>query len=393
MPNCECHSVPWKNRRAYRLSNGSIELTTLLGGGHIADFRLIGSRLNTVWEAPWETIEPDTFSSAEHQALYGDGAVGKFLSGYTGHALVLGYFGMPSCDEAARGLPLHGEAASAEWTAVRAEPGEDSASLLLEVALPAYHLNFRRKITLQANALTAAIEETVVNRSGARVLLQWVQHAAFGEPFCTKAHASVFVSASRALVWPLGYEGHDLLLKDAEFRWPMAPTASGGIVDLRIPFEQAGTGFIASLLIPRERRHAYIAIHNRRHGLVAGYSFDRARFPWIALWEENCARAYAPWNLATRVRGIEFGTSPMPLGLDQAREMSTLYDTPVVATIPPGSQLRTRYEIFVSPVPPSWKSISDVVPFDDSLVICDEASEIRLQSSRISDRLSRRDDA
>jgi hypothetical protein len=387
MPNCECHSAPWRNRRAYRLSNGSIELTILLGGGHIADFRLAGSRLNTVWEAPWETIDPHTFSSAEHGAFYGDGAVGKFLSGYTGHALVLGYFGLPSADEAAQGLPLHGEAASAVWTAGALEQREDSASLVLEVELPAYDLNFRRKITLQANALTAAIEETVVNRSGAQVMLQWVQHAAFGEPFCTKADASVFVSASRSLAWPLGYEDHELVLKDAEFLWPTAPAASGGRVDLRIPFNQDGTGFVASLLIPAKRSRPYIAIHNRRHRLVAGYSFDRSRFPWITLWEENCARSYAPWNGVTRVRGVEFGTSPMPLGLAQARKMRTLYDTPVLATIAPGAQLSTAYEIFVSPVPPSWKLISDVVPLDASLVIRDEANEIRLKSSRVSDRL------
>jgi hypothetical protein len=382
MPNCECHPAPWKNRRAYRLSNGSIELTVLLGGGHIADFRLIGSPLNTLWEAPWGTIDPHTFSSAEHAALYGDGAAGKFLSGYTGHALAVGYFGKPSPEEAAQGLPLHGEAASAEWAAVPAKEGEDSVSLALEVELPVYHLNFRRKITLRANALTAAIDETILNRSNAEIMLQWVQHTAFGEPFYTKADASLFLPVSRSLTWPLGYEDHELLPKAAKFTWPIAPTAKGGLVDLTIPFQQDGTGFIASLLIPAERSDGYIAIHNRRHGLVAGYSFDHLRFPWIALWEENCARSYTPWNGSTRVRGVEFGTSPMPLGLDQAREMRTLYDTPVLATIPPSSQLSTSYEIFASQVPPSWKRVSDVVPSDDSLVIRDEAREIRLKSSR-----------
>src|ERR1700683_3498785 len=183
MPNCECHYISWKNRRAYRLSNGLIDLTDLLGGGHIADFRLTGSPFNTLWEAPWATIDPHTFCSAEHAERYGDGPVGKFLAGYAGHALVLGYFGMPSPEDDARGLPLHGEAASAEWTTVSAEEGEDSASLTLEVELPVSHLSCRREITLRANALTAAIEETVVNRSSAETMLQGVQHAAFGEPF------------------------------------------------------------------------------------------------------------------------------------------------------------------------------------------------------------------
>lgn len=381
--------MSWKNRPAYRLANGSIELTVLLGGGHIADFRLSESPLNTLWEAPWKTIDSHTFSSTKHAALYGDGAVGKFLSGYTGHALVLGYFGLPSADEAAQGLPLHGEAASAQWTLISAEESDESASLMLEVELPVYQLTFWRKITLRVGALTAAIDETIVNHSSAEIRLQWVQHAAFGEPFCAKADASLFVPVSCAITWPLGYEDHEFLPSNAEFTWPNAPTANGGQADLTIPFQQDGTGFIVSLLIQPER-HAFCAIHNRIHKLVAGYSFDRSRFPWIALWEENCARSYPPWNGTTRVRGVEFGTSPMPLGLDQAREVRSLHDTPVLARIPPRSQLSTSYEIFVSQVPASWNSISDVAPSDersdDSLIIRDDAQVVRLKSSRITHR-------
>jgi hypothetical protein len=386
MPNCECHSVPWKNRPAYRLANGSIELTVLLGGGHIADLRLSGSPLNTLWEAPWKTLDPHTYSAEKHAALYGDGAAGKFLSGYTGHALVLGYFGLPSPIEASQGLPLHGEAASSQWTLISAEDGDESASLTLEVELPVYQLNFRRKITLRMGALTAAIEETIVNHGSGEISLQWVQHAAFGEPFYAKADASLFVPVSRAATWSLGYEDHEFLPKDSEFAWPNAPTANGGQADLTIPFQQDGTGFIVSLLMQLERNHAYFAIHNRRYRLVAGYCFDRSRFPWIALWEENCARSYPPWNGTTRVRGVEFGTSPVPLGLDQAREVRSLYDTPVLASIPRRAQLSTSYEIFISQVPKSWKSVSDVAPGDDSLIIRDQSREIRLKSSRITNR-------
>ena len=73
----------------------------------------------------------------------------------------------------------------------------------------------------------------------------------------------------------------------------------------------------------------------------------------------------------------------MPLGLDQAREMRVLYDTPVLATIPPNSQLNAAYEMFLSQVPLSWKSISDVVTSDSSLVIRNEAGEIQIKSSRL----------
>jgi hypothetical protein len=350
--------------------------------------------LNTLWEPPWTTIDPHTFSLPEHEALYGDISLGRMLSGYTGHAVVLGYFGMPSPAEAAAGLPLHGEAASAEWKVVSTKDGADFVSLTLEVELPVYKLHFRRTITLQADASTAAVDETVVNRRSSETAFQWVQHVAFGEPFFTKADASLFVPVSRAITWPLGYEGHELLPNNAEFAWPIAPTVAGGQVDLATPFQQDHTGFIASLLISTERDRAYVAIHSRRQELIAGYCFDRARFPWIALWEENRARSYPPWNGLARVRGVEFGTSPMPLGLDHARKMRTLFDTPVLTSIPPNSQLSTAYEIFVSHVPSCWKTISDVVKSEGALVIREgDTDEIRLKSSLPSEFVTGRKNA
>jgi hypothetical protein len=86
------------------------------------------------------------------------------------------------------------------------------------------------------------------------------------------------------------------------------------------------------------------------------------------------------------VRGVEFGTSPMPLGLDQARKVRSLYDTPVLANIAARAQLKTSYEMFVSRVSSTWKSISDVEPSVECLIIRDEAEEIKLKSSRIAHR-------
>ncbi len=382
MPLCECQPVPWKNRPAYRLSNGAIEVTLLLGGGHIADFRLIDSPVNILWEASWPTIDPQTFSPAEHASLYGDAPAGKFLSGYTGHSVVVGNFGMPSADEAARGVPLHGEASSSEWTVISCEQDDHCATLVLEAWLPFYQLDFRREISLAARAPCAAVRETITNRTSAAVDFQWVQHVTFGEPFLTRDDSSLFVDVSRAVTWPLGYEGHELLRDDAEFLWPNAPAICGGTIDLSQAFAGDGAGFLASLLISADHPNAAIAIHNRRHSLVAGYCFDRARFPWITLWEENRARKYPPWNGTARARGVEFGTSPMPLGIDQARQTQTLFDTPVFARAAPQSKMTTAYDIFVTEVPSTWKAIAGVERSVNSLAIREAAGgKVRLLAS------------
>jgi hypothetical protein len=380
MPPREADVVQWKNRRAFRLSNGRVELTVLAGGGHIADFRLRGSPLNLLWEAPWQTIEPQIFSRRQHAALYGDAPIGKFLSGFTGHALALGYFGMPSAAEAAQGLALHGEAAGSEWAIAPVERGDCYASLALEVALPISRLHFRREIALRSESLAVSITEVVTNRSDHEVEFQWVEHATFGEPLFTNGEASLFLSGARGLTWPLGYEGHELLSDAAEFQWPYAPSTDGGQIDLTQAFVCDGTGLVAAVLTDSDRENAFVAVHNRRHGLVAGYSYDPARFPWIAIWEENRARGYAPWNGRTRARGVEFGTSPMPLGLAHARATRSLFDTPVLNSLAGKASMQTHYQLFLSPVPPAWTQIRDVRRSGHSLFLRGDGNEeIRIE--------------
>jgi hypothetical protein len=388
LQNCAVGPVLWNDRRAYRLSNANVELTALVGGGHIADFRLCGSPVNVLWEAPWPTIEPQTFSSSKHAALYGDGPIGRFLCGYTGHALALGYFGLPSSEEVERGMSLHGEAANSEWKVVSAVADDDSATLVMEVTLPVCRLHCRREMSLPREAFAASITETVTNLSDAAVEFQWVQHAAFGEPFFASGEATLFVSGSRGVIWPAGYEGHEILADDREYRWPYAQSIDGEPINLSQPFVRDGTGFVAALLLDSDHENAFVAVHNRRHQLVAGYCFDRMLFPWIALWEENRARAYAPWNKRTRVRGVEFGTSPMPLGLAHAREMRRLFDTPVLCSIPASRSLQARYDLFLHPVPPQWSQIKDVRQTGHTLIVQgdnvqgDSVEEIKLQCGK-----------
>jgi hypothetical protein len=388
MSRCAVDTALWNDRRAYRLSNANVELTALVGGGHIADFRLRGSPVNVLWESPWPTIEPQTFSSREHAALYGDGPVGRFLCGYTGHALALGYFGMPSSEEAERGMGLHGEAANSEWKVVSAVADDDSATLVMEVTLPVYRLHFRREISLSRDAFTACITEIVTNLSHAALEFQWVQHAAFGEPFFANDEATLFVSGRRGVTWPAGYEGHEVLENDVEYQWPYAQSIDGEPIDLSQPFVRDSTGFVAALLLDSNRGNAFVAVHNRRHQLVAGYCFNPKLFPWVVLWEENRARAYAPWNKRTRVRGVEFGTSPMPLGLTHAREMRRLFDRPVLCSSPANACLQAQYDLFLHPAPSQWSQIKDVRQTEHTLIVRgdndrgDRDEEIKVQRGK-----------
>lgn len=359
----------WKSRPAIALNNGTVELVALTGGGHIASFRFTGRGPNLLWEAPWTTIDPQNFREERDAARYGKGAAGRFLSGFTGHALALGYFGMPTESEARAGLPLHGEAASSSWKVLKSSGGASAAKVSMEARLPTSGLSFRRDIELRRGESFARISETVTNLRKSENFFQWVEHVTFGEPLLSSKVSVLSIPGFRAQTWPLGYEGNELLASDQAFRWPVAPSAHGGSCDLRQAFHQEGKGFVASVLLDTTRDSGFVSVFNPELRIAAGYCFPRKLFPWVAIWEENRARTGPPWKGVTRARGVEFGTSPMPLGLAQAVFDGPLFETPTLTSLGAGASVTAEYRMFAAEISPAWEAIGDVRAEIDGILL------------------------
>ena len=83
-------------------------------GGHIAEILDKRTGINPLWTPPWPSIEPSAYDAAR-ASEYGDGADASLLAGIMGHNLCLDIFGGPSAEEAAAGLPVHGEASVAPY--------------------------------------------------------------------------------------------------------------------------------------------------------------------------------------------------------------------------------------------------------------------------------------
>lgn len=344
-----------------------MEVLLLQGGGHVAELRLIpgaGPTVNCLWEASWHTADPDDTDFHMLAEAYGSDPVGPFLASYTGHALCLDIFGPPSPEEASMRVPLHGEAAVQNW---HLEPTADGC--VARVALPSAQLEFERTVSLARGTSVLFVTERVENRNSQEREIHWVQHLSLGPPLLSAEHSSIYASLDQAMTWPLGYEGHELFRDNLAFEWPMALSVDGGKVNLETPFQYCGSGFVVAARVQPEREIAYIAVLNRKLGLALVYCFLRKDFPWIAIWEENCARPYAPWNGVTRVRGMEFGTTPMPIGRNAIRERGNLFETPGSRFIPSGSAVRARYIACIVQVPSSWSAIREILPTQDALIL------------------------
>lgn len=376
--NVICERTKWKGRAGFRLANDQLEICALSQGGAVALLRLrrgLRRHLNALWEAPWRTLDPVRFRKAIHEKTYGTEFVGKFLAGFTGHTLCLDYFGVPSEEEIAQGLCLHGEASVSSWNTTRCFASSREGALTQEVKLPCAGLRFRRELSLRSDEHVVFFSESVRNLRSIDHFFHWTEHVTFGLPFLIPGESAVFISGTRSITWPHGYEGKSLVASSREFTWPNAPCERGGTVDLSQPFGAPGTGFVVCVLLGDSSSLGYFAVLNAKLGLIQGYVFPRTLFPWVVIWEENLARSGPPWNGRTQARGIEFGTTPFPIGKWETFRRGPLFGVPAFCRIPACSELRASYAAFLCSVNGNWRGIRDVRLEDHALIVEGGAGE------------------
>lgn len=366
-----CKKSVWRGRKAYSLGNSVVRLTTLTGGGHIAEFQLEDSpTVSPLWVPPWRTIEPHEYQEKRHKRDYGTITEGKLLSGLVGHNICLDYFGSPSAEEAKQGLSQHGEAPWSKWSESNISLSPQRAALELTVRLPVSGLRFSREIELRKGESVAYFKEIVRNEKKADHFFHWTQHITLGLPFLSPDEAVVSIPGTRGITYPHGYdEGRALLSSNEEFNWPNAPLLEGGDVDLTRPFLRQGLGFVVAVLLEKKRNVGFVAAVNPKLGLLIAYCFKRRDFPWVAIWEENLGIAAPPWKQRTRARGLEFSTTPLPVLRRDAFLSGRLFDEPTLSCVPAMGRKTVYYLALLAKVPTDFGNVTDVALADNQVLI------------------------
>ena len=368
-----CSKTRWQGREAYTLSNGLIQMLNLTGGGHIAEFRFAeGSglpTLNPLWVPNWKSMEPIQYRAKAHAKRYGPLTEGKLLSGIAGHNICLDYFGPPSEEEAAQGLSTHGEVPSLKWRKSSARLRTGQLSLTLSVRLPEAGLEFSREIGLRAGESVVYLKETVSNERKLDHFFHWTQHATLGAPFISPEDCRVFMSATKGITSPDAYGENALLAFGKEFQWPLAPASSGGEVDLSRCLIRKGSGIVASLILEPARDVQFVGALNTRHRLLYAYCFHRADYPWVTIWEENCARQNPPWNGRAETRGLEFGSAPLPVTRREAFARGPIFGTPTFSTVPARGRLTISYVAFLAYLPERFNEVRDIILSKNEILV------------------------
>lgn len=331
----------FRGRKAAEIEDDDLLVTVAEEGGHIARIMHKQSGISPLWIPEWRSIEPSEYSP-EKNPEYGNSNEAKLLAGLFGHSVCLDLFGAPSHAEEKAGIPVHGEASVAPYRVAG-----DGTWLEMKAELPIAQMRFTRRVELVGQGVLR-FAETVENLSGTDRPIGWTQHVTLGAPFLEAGQTRFFLTATRSRVIGAGFnQGLGMQLPCADFEWPMCPGRDGKADDLStITSAASSAGFTAHLMDP-SREYASFAAWSPRHKLTIGYVWRRSDFPWLARWEENHLRSWAPWNGDGFAMGMEFGVSPMVENRREMVERGTLFGIPAFLWLDALSQHKVEYCAFV----------------------------------------------
>ena len=114
-----------------------------------------------------------------------------------------------------------------------------------------------------------------------------------GPPFLEKGVTEFRASATRSKVFEGAFGSADYLSAGAEFDWPLAPRADGGVADLRVFTDASASSAYTAHLMDHSARDAFFVAFSPDARLAFGYVWARRDFPWLGIWEENRSRPAA----------------------------------------------------------------------------------------------------
>jgi hypothetical protein len=331
----------FNGRRAAVLENAALRVVVLEGGGHIAAVIDRASGMNPLWTPPWPSIEPSDYTGAA-AAAYGSNTESRLLASIMGHNVCLDIFGGPSEEEAAAGLPVHGEGPVATYRI-----DGDGRRLVMYADLPLAQLSFERTLDLQDRVVR--VREVIQNVGATDRPIGWTQHVTLGPPFLERGLTEFRASATKSCVFDGPFGADDYLAQGALFDWPNAPRAGGGTSDLRRHTSASASSAYTAHLMARDREDAYFVAWSPHAQLAFGYVWRTADFPWMGIWEENHSRQSPPWDGRTMTRGMEFGVSPIAETRRAMIDRGRMFGVPTYRWIPAGSQVAVEYWILCQP--------------------------------------------
>jgi len=294
-----------------------------------------------------------------------------------GHFVCVDGFGPVSKEEEAARLPGHGEAHRVPWDVVASGKEDGTLTVQFSAALPLVHENFRRTLRLVDGESVIYIESELESLLAFDRPINWGEHATISGAFLEQGKTVTDMSATRAMTRSYESEAvdppdHHNLADFKEFKWPMAPTVTGTLVDMRISPTIAPVMDQTTSLMDPSRPLAYVtALHPERKALL-GYVFRREEYPWIQIWDSY------PGGGRRSYRGMEFAVQPFDLPRRDVIQTNSMFDTPTYRWLPAQSKITSSFIMFYTRTPDGFSQVDDVRLERDAIAIEDRRNNKRI---------------
>ena len=356
-------TADFDGRPAVILQNDKLELTVLTRGATLANLILRddAEKLSPYWNAD--------------RALNPNGPPPSPLAGSIGHFLCLDGFGAPSDEEAAAGIPFHGEASKQQFDVSKlGTPGVYST--VLKARLPLAQEQVTRTIALVTGENVVYVNTEVENLLAIDHPISWAEHATTGPPFLSPGHTVIDIPATKCRVRPQKAGSTGKLAYGKDFVWPMGPLTKGGSVNLTtVPADETSLD-LASCIIDPARTYGYITVLRPDKHMIFGYVFRREEFPWLMSWMNYSGDAHA-------ARGFEFSTQPFDVSHRESVDAHEMFGTPTYKWLPAKAKLHASFLVFYSKAPDGFESVADVKLEGGQILIRDKSGRvITLKASR-----------
>jgi hypothetical protein len=349
-------TADFDGRPSVTLQNDKLELTILTRGATLANLVLRddAEKLSPYWNTD--------------RALKPNGPPPSPLAGSIGHFLCLDGFGAPSDEEAAAGIPFHGEASKQD--AQLNEIGLPGITVLkLKFRLPLTQEDVTRTITVRNGENVVYVSTEVENLLAIDHPISWAEHATTGPPFLSPGQTIIDLPATKCRVRPQKAGSTGRLAYEKDFVWPMGPLTKGGSVNLTMVPANETSLDLASCIIDPARTYGYVTVLRPDKHMIFGYIFRREEFPWLMSWMNYSGDARA-------ARGFEFSTQPFDVSHRETVDTHEMFGTPTYKWLPAKAKLHASFLLFYSKAPDGFESVADVKLEGGQIQIRDKSGRV-----------------
>jgi len=320
----------FRGRPAIELANDRLQITLLQNGGSIASMVLRDDpqHLNPLWDPP----NVDTAG--------------------VGHFLCLDAFGPTSKEELAAGLQFHGEAIRTRFEKLNQGDRDGISTVAVAATLPLVQERVVRTYELKKGETALFVRTRVESQVAFDRPMVWAEHGTIGSPFLDRGVTAVDVHSVQSETRPYEQKGKRRLAPGREFKWPEAPLASGGTVNMRTPPPSSDSMDHITNLMDRSREYAFATAVNPKRRLIVGWVWKTSDFPWLQIWENYPANGML-------ARGMEFSTQPFDISRRDAVAMNPTYGAPTFRWLPAKSAVETTFVLFYAHVPEGFDKVED----------------------------------